>query len=114
MTIQPKPTKNQQIKMKQTFKTFLINEVKYENGIDVEIDNHGRISGTVSPSSSGKKELRSEFTAADEMNKHVSPDKKPGVMTLSAAERARADARKKIKKQSIWRKVVDKITGRGD
>ena len=35
-------------------------------------------------------------------------------MTLPAAERARADARKKIKKQSIWRKVVDKITGRGD
>lgn len=24
--------------MKQTFKTFLINEVKYEDGIDVEID----------------------------------------------------------------------------
>lgn len=32
------------------------------------------------------------------MNKHVSPDKKPGVMTLSAAERARADARKKNQK----------------
>jgi hypothetical protein len=55
MTIQPKPTKMKQIKMKQTFKTFLINEVKYEDGIDVEIDNHGRISGTVTPSSSGKK-----------------------------------------------------------
>ena len=49
--------------MKQTFKTFLINEVKYEDGIDVEIDSHGRISGTVSPSNSGKKELRSEFSA---------------------------------------------------
>lgn len=100
--------------MKQTFKTFLINEVKYEDGIDVEFDAHGRISGTVSPSSSGQKDLRSEFTAADEMNKHVSPDKKPGVMTLSAAERARANARKKIKKQSIWRKVINKFTGQKD
>lgn len=100
--------------MKQTFKTFLINEVKYEDGIDVEIDDHGRISGTVPPPNSVKKELRSEFTAADEINNHISPNKKPGVMTLSAAERARANARKKIKKQSIWRKVVDKITGRGD
>ena len=57
--------------MKQTFKTFLINEVKYEDGIDVEFDAHGRISGTVSPSSSGQKDLRSEFTAADEINNQM-------------------------------------------
>ena len=89
----PKPMK--------TFKDFLINEVRYEGGIDVKVDRSGRISTpNVITNQVGmtSRDSKSEATASAEMSKHVNQSSRNPVAsatTLSAAERKRAEERKK-------------------
>lgn len=88
------------------FKTFLMHEVKYDGGIDVDVDRHGRITPTSTIQSSNKKDPRSEAAAADELEKGANrgdTGKKASATELSDAERERIAARKnrtKIKPES--------------
>lgn len=88
------------------FKTFLMHEVKYDGGIDVDVDQHGRITPTSTIQTSNKKDPRSEAAAADELEKHSKrvPAGRPASATeLSDSERKRIEARKnrtKIKPES--------------
>ena len=87
------------------FKTFLMYEVKYDGGIDVDVDRHGRITSTSTIQSSNKKDPRSEAAAADELEKGISRGtvKKASAVELSDAERKRIEDRKnrtKIKPES--------------
>lgn len=93
------------------FKTFLINEVKYEGGIDVEVDQHGRVKEVGQISGSGKKDSRSEATANIEMGKHASGGRtnqspqSPSPTQLSDAEHRRAEERKKRKAIPVGSKL---------
>jgi hypothetical protein len=100
-----------QAKKMTTFKQFLIKEVAYEDGIDVEFDEHGRIVSkkpVVATSKTKKDEPRSEAEASYELDKHIAHTRNPqaNAMTLSAAEQRRAEERKKNKKPSLAARIT--------
>lgn len=95
------------------FKEFLINEIKndpkYDGGIDVEIDQHGRVTAKkpTSPTPPLKaRDSRSEYTASNGIDAGIKKttsqpeDEKASATSLSPAERERAAARKKKEAKS--------------